>query len=184
MSQLGNIEALRSLLLIIDIQTKLAPAISHFTAILKRSLQLAQASEVLTIPTLITEQYSKGLGNTHKQLQHVLPNADYFHKTYFSAVAEPDFLTQLTAYNRPQIVVIGTEAHVCVLQTCLDLLQHGFSVIVAADAVGSRDDSHKALALAQLRQAGAVISCTETIIFQWTKQAATATFKQILPIIK
>lgn len=184
MSQFRNVDASRSVLLIIDIQTKLAPAIADFSAILTAALQLAQASLVLDVPTLITEQYSKGLGSTDQQLQQTLPAADYFDKSYFSAVAEPGFLTQLASYTRPQIVMIGTEAHVCVLQTCLDLLQHGFEVIVAADAIGSRNDNHKAIAIEQLRQAGAIISCSESIIFQWTKRAATPTFKQILPIIK
>lgn len=184
MSKMSNVDALRSVLLIIDIQTKLEPAIADFSAILKCSLQLSQASLVHKIPTLITEQYKKGLGATNQTLQGALPQADYFHKTHFSACAEPGFLAQLAKYTRPQVVVIGTEAHVCVLQTCLDLLQYGYEVIIAVDAIGSRNDNHKIIATEQLRQAGAIISSTESIIFQWTKQAATPNFKKILPIIK
>ncbi|MGB0988603.1 MAG: isochorismatase family protein, partial [Pseudoalteromonas spongiae] len=94
------------------------------------------------------------------------------------------FLDTLAQLKRSHIVVIGTEAHVCVLQTCLDLLQQGYAVTVAADAVASRNTEHKAIALEQLRQAGAIVSCVETIIFQWTTKAGTSTFKQILPIVK
>ena len=108
----------------------------------------------------------------------MLPGAAYFHKTHFSACAELGFIDQLKAYGKKQIIIVGTEAHVCVLQTCLDLVQSGFEVIIIQDAIGSRNLEHKKLAVEQLRQAGAVISCAEIVIFQWTKQAAIPTFKK------
>ena len=181
---LSNIDVKNSMLLIVDLQELLSPAIKDFKSILKSTLQLGQASIIHAVPALITEQYVKGLGETNQQIKNMLPDAAYFHKTHFSACEEPGFLEQLKIYGKKQIVVVGTEAHVCVLQTCLDLIQRGFEVIIIQDAIGSRNPEHKKLAIDQLRQAGAVISCAEIVIFQWTKQAATPTFKKILPIIK
>ncbi|AQP98948.1 hydrolase [Pseudoalteromonas aliena] len=184
MSTIFNVDATRSLFLVIDLQARLAPVIDNFSGVLNCALQLSHASQIHNVPTLITEQYKKGLGETHQQIQNALPKAEYINKTFFSACEEPHFLEILQSYARSEIIVIGTEAHVCVLQTCLDLLQNGFNVIIAADAVGSRNKEHVRIALDQLRQAGAIISCAETIIFQWTKNAATPTFKEILPIVK
>jgi nicotinamidase-related amidase len=180
----SNVDAKNSVLLIIDLQELLAPAIKDFPNILKSTLQLAQAGIIHSVPVLITEQYVKGLGKTNQQIKSMLPNAVYFHKTYFSACAEPGFIDKLKSYGKQQVVVVGTEAHVCVLQTCLDLIKNGFEIIVAHDGIGSRNPEHKNLAVEQLRQAGAVISCAEIVLFQWTKKAATPTFKKILPIIK
>jgi len=184
MGKVVNVQSTNSLLLVIDLQVKLAPAISNFNSILESTLKLAKASEALKVPSLITEQYVAGLGQTNAEIRHALPDALSFHKTYFSACAEPGFLDALKSCGKKQIIVAGTEAHVCVLQTCLELLQNGFEVIVASDAVGSRNPEHKKIALAQLKQAGGIISCAEIIIFQWTKKAATPTFKKILSIIK
>ena len=184
MNYAGNIKAEHSILLVIDLQSKLAPAIASFNSTLDCALQLAKASAIHQIPSIITEHYKKGLGESDKKIKSVLPNTRYFEKINFSACAQEGFLDILAQLNRPHIVVIGTEAHVCVLQTCLDLLQQGYAVTVAADAVASRNTEHKAIALEQLRQAGAIVSCVETIIFQWTTKAGTSTFKQILPIVK
>lgn len=179
-----NIKAQKSVLLVIDLQSKLAPAIDSFEITLNCALQLAKASTIHQVPAIVTEHYKKGLGESDENIQSALPHAHYIEKINFSACAEEGFLATLSQLQRPHVVVVGTEAHVCVLQTCLDLLQQGYAVTVAADAVASRNSDHKAIALEQLRQAGAVISCAETIIFQWTKKAATPIFKQILSLVK
>ncbi|WP_276755319.1 isochorismatase family protein [Pseudoalteromonas marina] len=181
---LTNIQAKDSLLLIIDIQERLSPMISDFQSLLKNTLKLAQASCVHDIPTLISEQYVKGLGETDNKIKSVLPRATYFGKVHFSACEEAGFLDKLISFNKKTIVVVGTEAHVCVLQTCIDLLKNGFEVVLVTDAIGSRNAEHKSIAIEQLKHGGVVISCAEIIIFQWTKTAATPTFKKILPIIK
>ncbi|MBW4965864.1 isochorismatase family protein [Pseudoalteromonas sp. CR1] len=181
---LTNIQAKDSLLLIIDIQERLSPMISDIQNLLKNTLKLAQASCVHDIPTLILEQYVHGLGETDKKIKSVLPRATFFSKVHFSACEEAGFLEKLTSFNKKTIVVAGTEAHVCVLQTCIDLLKSGFEVVLVTDAIGSRNSEHKSIAIEQLKHGGAVISCAEIVIFQWTKAAATPTFKKILPIIK
>lgn len=181
---MNNLDAQQSMLLIIDIQTKLSPAINNFSSLLDCALKLVQGSNVLSIPIMVTEQYPQGLGCTHPLLKKELNLSSYFNKTHFSACNELEFLKSIASYERPEVVVIGTEAHVCVLQTCLDLLAKGFKVVVAADAIGSRNKRHKKIAIEQMRDAGAIISSVETIIFQWTKKAATSKFKEILKIIK
>ncbi|GAA61756.1 isochorismatase family protein 1B [Pseudoalteromonas sp. BSi20652] len=173
-----NVDAKNSILLVIDLQERLSPVINDFDKIIENTLQLAKVTTILNVPVLITEQYVKGLGKTHFQIRVAFPSSVYFHKTYFSACAEPGFIDKLKSYGKKQIIVVGTEAHVCVLQTCLDLIQNGFEVVIANDGIGSRNPQHKNLAIEQLRQAGAIISCAEIIIFQWTKQAATPTFKK------
>jgi len=179
-----NAQAAQSLLLVIDIQAKLQPVMQHYEQIKQITLQLAKAAELLAVPTLITQQYKQGLGETDLQLQQQFKQASYFDKTHFSACKEAGFLEQVATYERPQIIVVGMEAHVCVLQTCLDLLANGYQVVLIADGVSSRNDLHRDLAIVQLRQAGAVISCAESVIFQWTEVANTTLFKSVLEIVK
>ncbi len=174
-----NLSADNSVLLVIDIQDKLSPAISEFSDLLEWAIKIAKVSALFKIPSIVTEQYPQGLGGTNRLLKNTLINAQTVEKTHFSA-----FNAVFTKLARSQIIVIGTEAHVCVLQTCLDLIAQGFEVHVAADAVGSRNTMHKSLALEQLQQAGAIITSVESIIFQWTKNAALPEFKAVLSIIK
>ncbi|HAG41724.1 MULTISPECIES: hydrolase [unclassified Pseudoalteromonas] len=179
-----NLSADNSVLLVIDIQDKLSPAISEFTDLLGWAIKIAKVSGLFKIPSIVTEQYPQGLGGTNSLLKNTLINAQTVEKTHFSACNEPAFNAVFTKLTRSQIIVIGTEAHVCVLQTCLDLIAQGFEVHVAADAVGSRNTMHKSLALEQLQQAGAIITSVESIIFQWTINAALPEFKAVLSIIK
>jgi nicotinamidase-related amidase len=97
---------------------------------------------------------------------------------------EPAFLSAVRSYQRHKIVVAGMETHVCVLQTCLDLIASGFQVHLAADAVASRVDQNRDIAVDLLRQAGALVSSAEIVIFQWACRANTADFRRILPIVK
>lgn len=179
-----NAQAAQSLLLVIDIQGKLKPAMQRYEQVKQITLQLAKAADLLAVPSLITEQYKQGLGETDLQLQQQFKQARYFDKTHFSACKEPGFLQYVAGYERPQIIVVGMEAHVCVLQTCLDLLANGYDVFLVADGVSSRNDLHRDLAIDQLKQAGAVITCAESVIFQWTEVAVTPVFKEILKIVK
>ncbi|TMO72155.1 hydrolase [Pseudoalteromonas sp. S3785] len=179
-----NLSADKSILLVIDIQDNLSPAISEFSDLLQWSIKIAKVSAIFKIPSIVTEQYPQGLGSTNRRLKDALINAQTIEKTHFSACNEPTFNATFKQLTRTQVIVIGTESHVCVLQTCLDLIAQGIEVYVAADAVGSRDPEHKSLALMQLQQAGAIVTSVESIIFQWTKNAASPEFKAVLSIIK
>jgi len=174
-----------SQLVIVDMQTRLATAMPQaaMQAATKNASVLAQAAALLAIPTLLTEQYPKGLGNTIAELSAVLTNIKPVEKLTFSCLAEAKFSRQLTA-DRPQLVLAGMEAHICVLQTALDLLSVGKQVFVVEDAVISRDVANKANAVARLRDAGCIITNTESVVFEWLGIASGDHFKTISQLIR
>lgn len=173
-----------SLLLIIDLQQAMLKAVERREIIVRKAGQLIQAANILEVPILLTEQYPQGLGGTDSRVLQDIQAPRIFHKEHFSACLEPDFLPFLESFERRKIVVAGTEAHVCVLQTCLDLIRAGFQVHLVADGVASRVDQNRDTAIGQLRQAGAVITSTEIVIFEWARKANTAEFRKVLPIVK
>ena len=173
-----------SLLLIIDIQQAMTGVIAHMDDVLRRTQQLVAAADVLNIPILVTEQYKQGLGATIPELRTGLEKAIYFQKEHFSACLEEKFVETVRNFGRRQIIVVGVEAHVCVLQTGLDLIGNGYQLQVVGNAVSSRFAEDRQAGLDLFRRAGAVITTAEIVIFQWTRRANTPTFKQILPIVK
>ncbi|MGY1488940.1 isochorismatase family protein [Methylobacillus pratensis] len=179
--------AVRSLsqLVVIDVQEGLAAAMDQhaITSVTRYCDILLQASRLLDVPAIGTEQYPKGLGNTISILQDSLGHACRIEKTAFSCYAVPAFREQLHA-DRPQIVLAGMEAHICVLQTALQLQQHGYQVIVAEDAILSRDPANKANALLRLRQAGVIVSNAESIVFEWLGVAEGEAFKAISRLVR
>ena len=130
------------------------------------------------MPILLTEQYKKGLGETIPELIQEIKSPQVFPKEHFSACLEADFIPTVESFNRKKIVVVGMETHVCVLQTCLDLIKTGFQVHLVADAVASRVDKNRDIAIDLLRQAGAVISSTEIVIFQWACRQTQMSFER------
>jgi nicotinamidase-related amidase len=176
-----------SLLLLIDIQEKLAPAIADHDSIIRSSAILLQAAAILNVPVLVTEQYPKGLGPTVPTLREALEQAPsalgVIEKMAFSACT-PEVLSAIEATGRRKIVIAGMETHVCVFQTSRDLKAAGYEVFLAADAVGSRTHANRESGLALIRACGAVITNVETLLFDWLKVAGTPEFKQISKLIK
>lgn len=173
-----------SLLLIIDFQQSMLKAIDSWEMIAGKVIQLIQTANSLEVPILLTEQYKKGLGETLPELIQEINSPQVFPKEHFSACLEEGFLSTVRSFHCGKIVVVGMETHVCVLQTCLDLIKSGFQVHLVADAVASRVDENRDIAIDLLRQAGAVVSSTEIVIFQWACRANTDEFRKILPIVK
>jgi nicotinamidase-related amidase len=178
-------KANQSQLVIIDTQERLITAMPK--AELKTCINnmgiLAQASVLLGVPAIITEQYPKGLGNTVPELLAILPKAPMVEKICFSCMAEPTFRSQLSR-DRSQVILAGMEAHICVLQTALDLIGSDRQVFVAEDAIISRNSTNKANALARMREAGCIISNTESIVFEWLGKAEGDAFKTISKLIR
>lgn len=174
-----------SQLAIIDVQEKLAPAMQPeaLAQLVRNCGILLQAAALLEIPTLHTEQYPKGLGNTLAALSPWLAQSARIEKTAFSCAEVPAFRSQLTS-DRPQLILTGMEAHICVLQTALGLQQLGHQVIVAEDAVLSRNPEHKRNAMQRLQQAGIMVSNTESIVFEWLGRAEGDAFKTISRLIR
>ncbi|MGB7816643.1 MAG: isochorismatase family protein [Methylotenera sp.] len=174
-----------SQLVVIDMQVKLASVMpaEALHGVVKNCGVLAQAAHLLAVATILTEQYPQGLGETIPEIRQHLPNCKPITKTAFSACGEPRFSQQLHR-DKPQIILAGMEAHICVLQTALALLQADKLVFVAEDAVISRNPANKANALARLRDAGCVISNTESVMFEWLGNANHEAFKAISKLIR
>ncbi|HWU34998.1 MAG TPA: isochorismatase family protein [Methylovorus sp.] len=174
-----------SQVVVIDVQQKLCAAMPAEAAqtMLRNIGILLQAAALLDVPSLYTEQYPQGLGPTMEALQPWLEKTPRVEKTVFSCWQAPGFRQHLTS-DRPQIVLAGMEAHICVLQTALDLQAHGHQVIIAADAVLSRQIAHRDNALQRLLQAGVMVSNTESIVFEWLGAAGSDAFKQISKLIR
>jgi nicotinamidase-related amidase len=170
-----------AVLLLIDMQERLIPAIHDRDILVARAVRLAEASRLLNVPIRATEQYPAGLGPTVK------PLADYpqatLAKTTFSAVAAPGF-SELLPAGVSQIIVAGCEAHVCVLQTVLGLLGPGRRVLLAADAVGSRDPADRAVAIDRARQHGAEIVTSEMVLFEWLRDSQHPKFREVQKLLK
>lgn len=174
----------RSVLVVIDLQEKLAPAIAGVDDVLDKAGRLIRAAGILGVPMLATEQYPRGLGPTVPAIKALLPADSIIDKIHFSAAAEPIFQDRLIALDRPEAVVLGTEAHVCVQQTVLGLVERGMACRVVADACGSRDPADHAAACARMARAGVDIVTAEMVLFEWLGRAGTPTFRDILPLIK
>ena len=173
-----------SLLLVIDFQAAMLKVVETWQQTARRVNQLTRAAEALDIPLLVTEQYRKGLGETIPEVAREMKAPTVFHKEHFSACLENDFLAVLGSFDRAKIVLVGMETHVCVLQTGLDLIRAGYQVHLVADAVASRTTENRDLALGIFREAGAIITSTEIVIFQWARRANSDDFRKILPIVK
>jgi nicotinamidase-related amidase len=168
----------RCVLLVVDVQERLLPAIHDGASVLENCLWLTRLAQRLGVPVVASEQYPEGLGRSVTALREQLPPEAFVAKVHFSCLAD-GCLQPLPIYPRQQWIVAGTESHVCVLQTVLDLRAAGKEVFVVADAVGSRDPMSKELALARMRQHGVQIVSREMVAFEWLERAATEDFRLI-----
>lgn len=178
------IQSKKSLLLVIDVQERLAPAIFDAPRLTANVMRLLKAAKLLEVPVLATEQYPRGLGKTLDEVSGLVPEGAMIEKIHFSAMSEPGFAERLKASGREQIVVVGMEAHICVLQTALELRQAGYEVFAVDDAMGSRDRAHTDLAVARMRPSGIEVVATEMVVFEWAHRADRDCFKQLSALIK
>ena len=169
-----------SLLLIIDVQEKLVNMLED-NLVKDNAIKIAKACGILEIPTVITEQYPKGLGSTIEEIRNSLPNAQFIEKTTFSALKENEVRKFL---SQKQVIIFGIETHICVLQTAIDLLNDGYEVFVVQNACGSRDESDKQAALRRLVHAGAQIVTTEMVLFELLESSKHPNFKEVQSLIK
>jgi len=174
----------RTALLLVDMQEKLLPHMHEADRVVAGCARLVDAAIALDLPILFTEQYRKGLGETVAPLATKLNAAVCRHeKLKFSACIEP-IRDELREREIRSVIVCGIEAHVCVLQTCLDLLDLGWVTAMAVDAIGSRRASDKDVAVKRMTQAGVIPATTESAILELVREAGTDAFKAVLPIIK
>lgn len=171
-------EAGRSVLLIVDVQERLLPVIHDGARVLEQCLWLIRLARRLQVPVVASEQYPQGLGRSVPALREALPADAFVEKVFFSCVTDA-VLQQLPLFGRQQWVVTGTEAHVCVLQTVLDLCAAGKKVFVVAEAVGSRRPLDRDLALARMARSGAEVVSREMVAFEWLRRAGTDLFREV-----
>ena len=169
-----------STLILIDLQGRLMPAIDHGEEILRQCIRSAKIATLLNIPIITTEQSPKSLGKTLESIQYFCSNTIV--KEHFNACA--DNLIEALPEVRPQLILMGCETHVCLMQTALHLITSGYDVSIAVDGVGSRRALDKQIALERLKDAGARLITTEMLAFEWMKTAQNPHFKEILALIK
>ncbi|WP_298728083.1 hydrolase [uncultured Ferrovibrio sp.] len=173
-----------SLLLIVDIQERLLPVMQEPERVVRNAGLLLEAAKRLGIPVLVTEQYPKGLGPTVAPVSEAAGSALVREKLHFSAWADPTISADIEGFGRRQVVIAGIEAHVCVLQTAIDLAAAGRNVYVVADATSSRRQESAELAHRRLTAAGITLVNTEMCLFEWLGTATHAEFKALSRLIK
>jgi nicotinamidase-related amidase len=169
-------------LLVVDVQEKLVPHIPGAEAMIRNIAFLIDGARLLGLPVLATEQYPKGLGSTVPALRERLPERP--DKVGFSCCAVPSVVESLHRGARPKVVLAGIETHVCVLHTALDLLAQDFRVYIAADAVGSRFAVDREFALRRMEQAGAILTTSETCVFEWVGGSDHPRFKELSRLVQ
>jgi nicotinamidase-related amidase len=173
-------------LVVVDIQEKLLPPIFQKEQLVRNSQLLIRAAGVLKIPTLVSTQYTKGLGATVPEITSLLPENEAIDKDLFSCFGSDTFCTLLKRLpgNRNTLLLCGMESHICVMQTALAALREGYLVHVASDAVSSRTEWNWKIGLERMRAAGAVISSTEMMIYELMRSSSSPAFKKMLPYLK
>jgi len=173
-----------TLLIVIDFQEKLTAKMKHREKIMDNIKRLIKASKILDLPLILTEQYPKGIGPTEKEVIDELPEYRPLEKIYCSCYRDEGFFGELSKAGRKSLLLCGIETHVCVLQTALDSIKGGYNVHVVSDAVGSREKFNWKTGIELMRDAGAVITSTEIVLFQLLKKSGTKEFKEMLKHIK
>ncbi|RKQ73317.1 isochorismatase family protein [Oceanibaculum indicum] len=171
-------------MLLVDAQERLLPALDGQQGMVAACGLLLRAARELEVPVLATVQYPKGLGGVVPALAALLPPDAVAEKICFDAMAEPGMAGRVAALKRRRVVLCGAEAHVCVLQTAFGLQAAGYEVVVAADAVASRDPEDRQRGLARMERAGMLVATSEMVVFEWLRLADTPAFKAMIPFIK
>ncbi len=174
----------KTALLVIDIQERILPVINDWETVVANTLKLINGFRVMNIPIYYTEQYPKGLGGTETRIKEALGDSKLFEKMTFSCFGAGNLFEELKSKKIEQVVVCGIESHVCVQQTVQDLLANGFQVDLASDAVSSRRKFDYESALNRMRNNGAEVTVTESILFELLNVCGTDAFKAISKLVK
>lgn len=170
----------QSVLIIVDMQSKLMPAIDDHVTVLNQCIRLAKIAKALDIPILGTEQNPTGLGENHPELKALCDTT--LIKNHFDA-CQDDLISHIPKDHK-QLILAGCEAHVCLMQTALGLISHGYAVSIAIDATGSRQPLDKTIGSLRLKDAGASLKTVEMLAFEWLKTSQHPAFKNVLSLIK
>lgn len=170
--------------MIVDIQEKLLPHIRNHEKLIQNITILLKGLNILEIPYILNEQYPKGLGSTVKEVAEHLEDINPFEKTSFSCCGNEATHQHLLKAKKSSAIVFGIETHVCVMQTCLDLLANNIAPIIVTDCVGSRKQKDHEVAMMRLVQAGVIPATYESLLFELCKDAQNQAFKEISKLVK
>lgn len=173
------IDAQNCVMVVIDMQEKLMPLVVNHRDVTDYTVWLLEISQELGVPNLTTEQYPKALGPTVSPIKNVLDLNYIFPKMSFSAMATPEFLAALKSMKRQQIILVGIETHVCMLQTAIEMKAQGLDVFVVIDCTSARNESDKLAAMDRMKQEGIVLVTREMVVYEWLRLGGTPQFKHI-----
>ena len=186
MFRADQLDADRAMVLVIDLQEKLLPLVRHHERIVSTARKLLDVVRIFELPVLATEQYPNGIGPTHPVIREALRACDakIIEKSMFSAWAETTVREAIIAIDRPQIIIVGIETHVCIQQAALDLKSRDYDVFVCADAVESRGRIDYETALQRMRDAGVAVTTVESVAYELCGHCDSDRFKAMLEVIK
>ncbi|MBT3207811.1 MAG: hydrolase [Bacteroidetes bacterium] len=170
--------------LIIDMQSVLYPHIYKYEMLTKNTYTLIEGLKTLKIPLLITQQYTKGLGETIAPIKKLLGDYQTIEKSSFSCCDDEVFMQEISSNSKKNIIIAGIESHVCVMQTAIDLIEKGYQPIIVEDCVSSRHKKNKKIAIERMRSKGAIITGFESILFELCRYSNNEYFKSISKIVK
>ncbi len=170
--------------LVIDMQEKLIPTIVDYEIIIKNTIALLKGLKILKSPIVVTQQNTKGLGSTVPAINKTIGNFSYIEKTKFSCYREPAFIRVLNRIGKRNVIIMGLEAHICVLQTALDLMYNNFNPVIVEDCIGSANENDKRVSLLRMRDVGSVVTTCESILFELCRESGTNEFKEIQNLVK
>ncbi len=173
-----------TVLVVIDLQEKLMPAMNNGDETEERAAKLIRGMKVFDIPVIVTQQYTKGIGTTTAKIAEALGDFEHVEKTTFSAARMQEFKDRLAAAGRKNVVICGVEAHICVLQTALQLMEEGYNVYLAVDCIDSRNENDKLWGISRMGDAGAVITTYESVLYEILQDSKAEGFKAISAIVK
>ncbi|MCX7924223.1 MAG: hydrolase [Fimbriimonadales bacterium] len=174
----------QSVLVVIDMQDRLLSSIKVSSRIAENIVLLLRTAAALDIPVIATTQNAQKLGGVSESIASELANTPPIDKLCFSCAGSEEFIRELQSLGRTQVVLTGIEAHICVLQTALDLMKGGYTVHVPYDVVASRQKREWKYALLRMAHSGVIVTTTESVIYEWLYEAGTDQFRAMLPLLK
>ncbi len=178
-----DLNQMETQLMVIDFQEKLVPIMTESEVTVKNAITLIKMAKALEIPITITEQYPKGIGHTILEISEELEGFSIFEKDSFSSFT-PEIEKHISKNNKKKIIISGIETHICVFQTVRDLVKNGYEVYVVSDAVSSRTKANRENGLSLMKDIGAIITNTETVLFDLLKVSTHPKFRELSKLIK
>lgn len=169
---------------VIDMQEKLFPAMNNQEELLRNNKMLIAGLTELSVPVLVTQQYTRGLGNTLPEIADLISNFSFIEKSSFSCYDEPMFVEAVENHKVKNVVICGIESHVCVLQTAIDMKAVGYNPIVVTDCVSSRSENSKVSAIDRLRYENIMVTSAESLLFELLRTSTSPNFKAISKLVK